>query len=329
MNVIWISETSRGYNVKNIIVIAGPTAVGKTKLSIDLAKVLQTEIISGDSMQVYRGMNIGTGKVTQDEMAGIPHHMLDIKEPDRDFSVAEYQKEVRQAIAHLHKKQLTPIVVGGSGLYIQSILYDYQFSEQKRDTQLTKELEDRIITEGNIALHQELAAVDPEQAQAIHPNNKRRLIRALEIYYTTGKTKTALQQLQKPEPNYDHFIIGLEMDRKTLYNQINQRVDAMLEQGLVKEVTTLYEKGYENTQAMKAIGYKELIPYVKGETDLSSAVALLKQNSRRYAKRQYTWFKNKMDIQWYNLSNEKYDKLVSNILLDIKNAFEDKAPPNE
>lgn len=316
-----MSENSRGYNVKNVIVIVGPTAVGKTKLSINLAKMLQTEIISGDSMQVYRGMDIGTGKITVNDMAGIPHHMIDIKEPDEDFSVAAYQQTVQQEIAQLHDKQMIPIVVGGSGLYVQSVLYDYQFSDQKRDEQLTKQLEARMEQEGNIALHKELQSIDPEQAKDIHPNNKRRLIRALEIYYTTGKTKTALQAQQKPQAHYNHFIIGLEMDRDALYEQINKRVDLMMAHGLLEEVTTLYEKGYEHTQAMKAIGYKELIPYIKGDMELSSAITLLKRNSRRYAKRQYTWFKNKLDIQWYNLSNEKYDNIVNKISLDIQHAF--------
>lgn len=307
--------------MKDIIVIVGPTAVGKTKLSIELAKVLETEIISGDSMQLYKGMDIGTGKVTRQEMGEIPHHMINIQEPDTPFSVATYQSEVKQAIAHLHGQGKLPIIVGGSGLYIQSILYDYQF-DQKRDEELTKELETRIEREGNIALHDELSLVDPDQATSIHPNNKRRLIRALEIYYTTGKTKTELQQQQKSVASYNHFIIGLDMDRESLYNQIDSRVDWMIEQGLINEVSTLYHQGFEHTQAMKAIGYKELIPYIKGETDLTTAVALLKRNSRRYAKRQYTWFKNKLDVHWYNLSDEKYANIVASILIDIDHAFD-------
>ena len=303
--------------MEKVIVIVGPTAVGKTKLSIDLATTLQTEIISGDSMQVYKGMDIGTGKITASEMSGIPHFMLNIREPDEAFSVAEYQKEVQQSITTINQRGKTPILVGGSGLYIQAVLYDYVFSERKRDEDLTKALEARLETEGNDALYQELMAVDPAQASHIHPNNKRRLIRALEVYQSTGKTMTELHKQQNNQPKYEHYIIGLEMERKTLYNQINHRVDQMVHHGLVEEVRTLYNQGYEATQAMKAIGYKEIIPYIKGETDSDTAVDLLKRNSRRYAKRQYTWFKNKMNIDWYNLSEEKYDTIVCKIVAHL------------
>lgn len=303
--------------MEKVIIIVGPTAVGKTKLSIDLAKRISTEVISGDSMQVYKGMDIGTGKITESEMEDIPHHMLDILSPDEPFSVAEYQRVVQQKITELNNKEMVPLLVGGSGLYIQSVLYNYIFSEQKRDEVLTKELEDRIVREGNVSLHEELKQVDPLQAVSIHPNNKRRLIRALETYYTTGKTMSERHAEQRNEPMYEHVIIGLEMERAQLYEQINQRVDQMIKDGLVEEVTNLYNSGYEHSQSMKAIGYKEIIPYIKGETDLETAVNLLKRNSRRYAKRQYTWFKNKMNIQWYNLSETKYDKIVDKILNDL------------
>lgn len=303
--------------MEKVIIIVGPTAVGKTKLSIELAKRLNTEVISGDSMQVYKGMDIGTGKVTEQEKENIPHHMLDILNPDQTFSVAEYQKIVQQKITQLNNKGKTPLLVGGSGLYIQAVLYDYTFSEQKRDEALTKQLELRIEQEGNLALYDELKQLDPIQATSIHPNNKRRLIRALETYYTTGKTMSERHAEQGQTPIYEHVLIGLEMDREQLYNQINQRVDQMIEQGLVEEVTYLYKQNYEHTQAMKAIGYKEIIPYIKGETDLEIAVSLLKRNSRHYAKRQYTWFKNKMNIQWYNQSEQKYDKIVDEIMNDL------------
>jgi len=304
--------------VEKVIVIVGPTAVGKTRLSIDLAKKLQTEIISGDAMQVYKGMDIGTGKVTEKEMSGVPHHMLNIKAPNETFSVAEYQKEVQQTITAINEQDKTPLLVGGSGLYIQAVLYDYIFSERKRDVEVTQSLEARIKTEGNIALHEELMAIDPDQALKIHPNNTHRLIRALEVYQSTGKTLSEVYADQNDQPKYDHHIIGLEMDRETLYNQINHRVDQMIEHGLIAEVEALCRLGYEDTQAMKAIGYKEMIPYIKNETDLDTAVQLVKRNSRRYAKRQYTWFKNKMNIKWYNLNNEKYAKIVHKIIADIK-----------
>lgn len=303
--------------MEKVIIIVGPTAVGKTKLSIDLAKRLATEVISGDSMQVYKEMDIGTGKVTQHEMAGIPHHMLDILEPNEDFSVAAYQTMVQETITKVNEQDKVPLLVGGSGLYIQAVLYDYAFSEQKRDEALTKRLEARLEQEGNTALYEELQQADPEHALSIHPNNKRRLIRALEVYYSTGKTVADIRTEQKDEPKYDYYIIGLEMDREALYNQINHRVDQMIENGLVAEVRRLYEQGYEHTQAMKAIGYKEMIPFIKGETDLETAVNLLKRNSRRYAKRQYTWFKNKLKINWYDLSKAKYDTIVNEIVTDL------------
>lgn len=303
--------------MEKVIIIVGPTAVGKTNLSIKLAKKLKAEVISGDSMQVYKGMNIGTGKVTEKEMEHVPHHMLDILNPDEPFSVADYQKQVQKKISDLNKQNIIPLLVGGSGLYIQAVLYDYVFSDQKRDETLTKQLEARLETEGNLALYEELQQVDPVQAKHIHPNNKRRLIRALEVYQATGKTLSERQAEQNKTSKYDYYIIGLKMDREALYNQINQRVDTMVQNGLVEEVKHLYERGYEHTQAMKAIGYKELIPYIKGETDLNTAVELLKRNSRRYAKRQYTWFKNQMNIHWYDVTNAKYDKIVDSILKDM------------
>lgn len=303
--------------MEKVIIIVGPTAVGKTNLSIKLAKKLKSEIISGDSMQVYKGMDIGTGKVTEEEMDQIPHHMLDILTPDRPFSVADYQKYVQNKISELNQRSIIPLIVGGSGLYIQAVLYDYIFSEQKRDETRTNQLEARMETEGNLALYEELQKVDPEQAEKIHPNNKRRVIRALEVYQATEKTLSERQSEQSKTSKYDYYIIGLKMDREALYEKINKRVDSMIKNGLIEEVQHLYAQGYEHTQAMKAIGYKELIPYIKGEADLASAVELLKRNSRRYAKRQYTWFKNQMNIHWYDITETKYDKIVDNIIKDV------------
>lgn len=309
--------------VDKIIVIVGPTAVGKTKLSIELAKRLKAEIISGDSMQVYKGMDIGTGKITEEEKQHIPHFMLDMKEPNESFSVADYQTNVQKCIKEINLRNNVPILVGGSGLYIQAVLYDYHFSDQKRDEQITKRLERRLEKEGNIALYNELKAIDEEQAQKIHPNNYRRVIRALEVYETTGLTMSEMHQKQSKCAKYHQIMIGLEMDRKTLYNQINDRVDEMIEDGLVDEVQKLYDKGYEHCQSMQAIGYKEIIPYLKGETDLQTAVELLKRNSRRYAKRQYTWFKNKMDIKWYELTGnnflDKAEEILTMINKKVKN----------
>lgn len=307
--------------MNKVIVIVGPTAVGKTKLSIDIAKFLQTEIISGDSMQVYEGMDIGTGKVSKVEMENIPHYMLDIKQPNEDFSVAEFKSLVEEHIASINDKGMIPIVVGGSGLYIQAVLYDYQFSERKRDEIITKQLEAELAEIGNDKLHERLEKIDPKQAAKIHPNNFRRVIRALEVYESTGKTLTEQQGEQKNEAQYEHLLIGLEMDRALLYEQINLRVDGMVDAGLVKEVQKLYDAGYEDTQAMKAIGYKEIIPHIKGEISLEAAVDTLKRNSRRYAKRQYTWFKNQLDVNWFTLTTSNYEAEKAQIFEFIKKRF--------
>lgn len=307
--------------MKKVIVIVGPTAVGKTKLSIDIAKYLQTEIISGDSMQVYKGMDIGTGKVTEAEMENIPHYMLDIQDPSEEFSVAEFKSLVEGHITSINDKGMIPILVGGSGLYIQAILYDYQFPQQKRDDTVTKRLEAELAEIGNEKLHERLVKIDPNQAEKIHPNNYRRVIRALEVYESTGKTLTELQSEQKNEAQYEHLLIGLEMDRVLLYERINKRVDGMIEAGLVEEVKKIYDAGHENSQAMKAIGYKEIIPYIKGEVSLEAAVDMLKRNSRRYAKRQYTWFKNQLEVDWFSLTNSNYEAEKEKIFELIKKRF--------
>ena len=303
---------------ETVIAIVGPTAVGKTKLSIDLAKNLQGEIISGDSMQVYKGMNIGTGKITETEKEDIPHYMLNIIQPNQSFSVAEFQQSVRTYIDKITSKNKLPIIVGGSGLYIDAILYDYQFTNRERDPVITKKLEEKYKLEGIEPLYTELQKVDPEQAKKIHPNNFRRVIRALEIYQTTGKTMTEIHQKQKKSAKYNHILIGLEMEREILYNQINHRVDQMIKNGLVKEVSTLYENYGEKHQSMQGIGYKEIIPFLKGEEELDNCVELLKRNSRRYAKRQFTWFKNKMNVQWYAMDEQPYQQKFQIILSDLK-----------
>jgi len=309
---------------QTVIAILGPTAVGKTDLSIQLAKQINGEIISGDSMQVYKGMDIGTAKITKEEMYGIPHHMLDIKSPEESFSVADFKEHVQNYIKEITERNHTPIIVGGSGLYIQATLYDYNFSHQKRDEALTNKFEKLIQKEGINPLYNRLQAVDPEQAKKIHPNNHRRVIRALEIYETTGLTMTEYKQKQTPKPIYDIVLIGLEMERKLLYDQINRRVDTMMEKGLLSEVKSLYERGMKDTQSMKAIGYKELIPYIEGKQSLDSSVELLKRNSRRYAKRQLTWFKNKMNVNWYEITPETAEEKFTIIIKDIEGILRKK-----
>lgn len=303
---------------KNLIVIVGPTAVGKTKLSIALAKAFSSEIISGDSMQIYKGMDIGTGKVTETEMEAIPHYMLDEKRPDQAYSVAAFQADVDEHIKSISEKGKTAILVGGSGLYIDAVLYDYAFENTKRDDRRTKHYEGRMEREGMNVLYAELQELDAVYAAKVHPNNYRRVIRGLEIYDTSGLTMTEITARQTQTPKYNHYMIGLDMDRELLYKQINQRVDEMVATGLVEEVQALVEQGYEDTQAMKAIGYKEIVPYIHETAPLESCVELLKRNSRRYAKRQYTWFKNKMNVNWYSVTQETYEKQVEKIVSDVK-----------
>ncbi|MFG6115030.1 tRNA (adenosine(37)-N6)-dimethylallyltransferase MiaA [Halobacillus sp. MO56] len=305
-----------------VVSVVGPTAVGKTKLGVEIAKRFNGEVISGDSMQIYRGMDIGTAKVSRKEANGIPHHMIDIKNPEESFSVAEFQEKVTAAIEDILSRGKLPIIVGGTGLYIQSVLYNFNFSKQKRSIEITERLEAELQEKGKNALHQRLAGIDPEQAEKIHPNNERRLIRALEIYESTGMTMSQYQKNQSKESPYQPILIGLEMDRERLYDRINRRVDTMMEEGLLEEVQSLYEAGLEEAQSMKAIGYKEFIPYLKGEYGLEQAVELLKRNSRRYAKRQYTYFRNKMDIRWYTVSEEDYLEKFQIILGDLAGMIE-------
>jgi tRNA dimethylallyltransferase len=307
---------------QKVIAIVGPTAVGKTRLSIEVAKKFNGEIISGDSMQVYRGMDIGTAKIKKEETEGVPHHMINIKSPDEDFSVADFQYYVQKYINEIAARNHIPIIVGGSGLYIQAVLNDYNFSNEKRDDALTKKLEDEMKRFGIEPLFNRLKTVDPIQAEKIHPNNFRRVIRALEIYEKTGLTVTEYQKQQSNEPPYDSMLIGLEMERELLYKRINQRIDDMVNEGLLEEVKLLIENGFQNYQSMKAIGYKELIPYFSGEASLDESLEILKRNSRRYAKRQYTWFKNKMDVNWYELTPSTINEKFNDILMDLAGFIE-------
>jgi tRNA dimethylallyltransferase len=288
---------------QKLLVIIGPTAVGKTKLSIELAKRYNGEIISGDSMQIYRGMDIGTAKIKTEEMEGIPHHLIDIKEPDESFSVAEFQQLVRAKISEITSKGKLPIIVGGTGLYIQAVIYDYQFSEAPADEQFRLELEERANEIGNEALHLELTKVDPESASQIHPNNVRRVIRALEIFHCTGKIMSDYQNNQQPDLLYETALIGLTMEREKLYERINMRVDMMISEGLLEEVSELHKQGFRDCQSIQAIGYKEIYDFLDGKVSLDIAVENLKQNSRRYAKRQLTWFRNKMEVKWYDMTD--------------------------
>ncbi|RUS55269.1 tRNA delta(2)-isopentenylpyrophosphate transferase [Kurthia sp. 3B1D] len=292
-------------NNYDVIAIVGPTAVGKTALSIELAKKLDGEIINGDSMQVYRDLNIGTAKITPEEMDGVPHHLLDILEPTDSFSVADYQQAVREKITEIQARGKMPIIVGGTGLYVQAVLYDFRFTEEKIDEGVREAYYTALEQLGPEAMHARLAAVDPETAKTIHPNNTRRVIRALEMAEHSDVKKSNDAQHQGEKALYHHLIIGLNMDREKLYERINLRVDMMLEQGLVDEVRGLYDRDIRDVQAIRAIGYKELYDYFDGRETFEQAIENLKQNSRRYAKRQLTYFRNKMDITWYDSFSAK------------------------
>ncbi|MEH7504818.1 tRNA (adenosine(37)-N6)-dimethylallyltransferase MiaA [Neobacillus drentensis] len=299
---------------QKLLVIIGPTAVGKTKLSIEMAKRYNGEIISGDSMQIYRGMDIGTAKIKKDEMEGIAHYLIDIKEPFENFSVAEFQHLVRAKIGEIAKNGKLPIIVGGTGLYIQSVIYDYQFSDVPGDESYRLMLEERVEKIGNEALYKELLEVDPGSASQIHQNNVRRVIRALEIFHLTGKTMQEFQSTQQPDLLYNTAIVGLSMEREKLYERINYRVDLMIEEGLIEEVKGLYQKGLRDCQSIQAIGYKEIYAYLDGKVTLEEAIENLKQNSRRYAKRQLTWFRNKMEVAWFDMTHvENTSKKITEI----------------
>lgn len=306
------------------MVLIGPTAVGKTKLSIELAKKFNGEIISGDSMQIYKGMDIGTAKITKEEMEGIPHHLIDIIDPDDSFSVAEFQKLVREKISEITKRGKIPFIVGGTGLYIQAVLYDYQFEETKTDLDYRRQMEKAAEVEGAEALHQQLMQIDPIAAEKIPYQNVRRVIRALEIHHVTGKKASEWQKEQQKELLYDAAIIGLTMDRELLYSRINERVDKMIEQGLLEEVKGFYEQNLRDCQSIQAIGYKEIYKYFEDLSTLEEAVEELKQNSRRYAKRQFTWFRNKMGVQWFNMTECVKNNNIQKKIEEISNFLEGK-----
>ena len=283
--------------MEKIIAIVGPTAVGKTALAIRLANELDGEIISCDSMQIYRGMDIGTAKPTDDEMAGVPHHLIDIKNPNEEFSCADYAILAKEKISDIIKRGKTPIFCGGTGLYLDSVISIESFSSGVKDEAYRLELEEYARENGNGALHKLLAEVDMESAQQIHENNVKRVIRALEIYKCTGIKKSTWDERSKEQkPPYDATVIFLNCrDRDALVKRIEGRVDIMLENGLLAEAKALYEKGYLNEKytSFSAIGYKELLPYIEGVDTLENCVERLKISTRQYAKRQLTWFSRK------------------------------------
>jgi len=304
-----------------LIVLVGPTAVGKTEFSIELAKKFNGEIISGDSMQVYKHMDIGTAKITSDEMSGVPHHMIDILEPDETFSAFDFKNRAQQLITEITDRGCVPIIAGGTGLYIQSLIQDYAF-EDETITDEESEVVDKKLAEldqlSNAALHQYLSSFDSESAEDIHPNNRKRVRRAIQYYLKTKKLLSSRKKVQQYTENYDTLLLGIEMSRDILYQRINKRVDIMLERGLLDEVKQLVDAGYESCQSMQAIGYKEMLPVVKCGTNKNDAIDKLKQHSRNYAKRQMTWFKNKLDVVWLDKEKMSLSSMLDEVSVQIK-----------
>lgn len=281
-----------------VIVIVGPTASGKSDCAIELAKRIDGEIVSADSMQIYKEMDIGTAKVTNEEMSGVKHYMINIVNPDEDFNVAMYKKMAEEALEEIASKGKTPIVVGGTGLYINTLVNGIEFSEIDKDEEYRKELEKKVSVEGIDGIYEELKSVDPEAANIIDKNNVRRVIRALEIYKVTGKTKTELDKESIKETKFDFLMYGIKTDREELYNRINKRIDYMMEQGLVSEVEELNKKYKMSKTALQGLGYKEVIEYINGNCNYDEMIEKLKMETRRYAKRQITWFKRDERITW-------------------------------
>ena len=297
-----------------LVVVAGPTASGKTAAAIHICQHFNGEVVSADSMQIYKYLSVGTAKPDEEEKAGIPHHLMDFLEPSQPFSVAEYVQLAKEAIADIHRRGKLPVVVGGTGLYIDSLIYNIQFSESDSDPKLREELQQYAAEHGIAALWNILKEKDPEAADNIHPNNVGRVVRAIEMIELTGKTKTQQLEESRREPcPYDVLYLALNYrDRQTLYDRINLRVNIMLEQGLESEARWLLEHGYAPTAA-QAIGYKEMFGYLYGEETHEQAIEKIQQGSRRYAKRQLTWFRRNEEVQWLYPDDfeEKTDFLAS------------------
>lgn len=292
--------------MEKIIVIVGPTAVGKTKLSIELAKKLDGEIINADSTQIYKDFDIATAKVTEDEKEGIIHHLFDIKTIDEDYTVYDYQKDCRLKIKEILAKNKIPIIVGGTGLYIKAALYDYDFKEE--------EIHENFDSLSNDELYEKLISIDPKSE--IHKNNRKRIVRALNYFLNNNKPISANNKTNKLL--YDCIFIGLTTDRENLYNLINKRTDKMIEMGLIDEAKKIYDIGIRSKAVMTPIGYKEFFEYFDNKISLDEAISKIKQNCRRYAKRQYTWFKHQMNINWFDVNFKDFSQTVEEVYKFIK-----------
>ncbi|MFP3155451.1 tRNA (adenosine(37)-N6)-dimethylallyltransferase MiaA [Lachnospiraceae bacterium ZAX-1] len=303
---------------KPLIIIAGPTAVGKTDLSIALAKKMDGSILSADSMQVYRHMNIGSAKIAKEEMQGIPHYLIDEFEPSKDFNVLKFQQLAKAYIDEIYKNHRIPIVVGGTGFYIQALLYDIDFTKEEGDSSYRTYLEELSRSKGPFVLHGMLKQVDPAAAEQIHENNTKRVIRALEFYHLTGKKISEHNETErKKEALYDVSYFVLNDERKRLYERIDKRVDLMIEQGLVEEVQRLKAMGcHKGMVSMQGLGYKEILNYLDGQISLDEAIYLIKRDTRHFAKRQLTWFHRERDVVWVNKPDFQYsnDKILAFII---------------
>ena len=314
---------------KPLVILTGPTAVGKTKASIGLAKAIGGEIISADSMQVYKQMDIGSAKIKPSEMDGIPHYLVNILEPDEEFHVVLFQQMAKQAIQKIYEKGKIPILVGGTGFYIQAVLYDIDFSENEKDTSYREELEKLAQIKGAEYLHDRLREVDEKSAQDIHANNVKRVIRALEYFHQTGEkiSEHNEEQRKKVSPyNFSYFVLNDE--RAHLYEKINLRVDQMINEGLVREVQSLKEKGYTRDMvSMQGLGYKEMLDYLDNKCSLEEAVEIIKRDTRHFAKRQITWFKRESDVTW--IDKKEYDYNEERILKAMLQELKERGIINE
>ncbi|MEO2509162.1 tRNA (adenosine(37)-N6)-dimethylallyltransferase MiaA [Clostridium paraputrificum] len=306
---------------KKILVIGGPTAVGKTELSIELAKRLNGEIISADSMQIYKHMDIGSAKVSKEEMNGVVHHLIDVVDPSENFSVADYKEQGEKAIKEIIARGKLPIIVGGTGLYINSLTCNMNFTEAEKDEEYRKDLDKLANEHGNNYIHEMLKDIDPISYKEIHANNRKRVIRALEVYKLTGKpfsSYNAGEDFYKSE--YDVHYYVLTMDREKLYERINLRVDIMMEKGLLEECIKLKEMGYTSSmQSMQGIGYKEILYYLEGDVKLQEAINMIKQGSRNYAKRQLTWFRRDPRVTFLDKDKLSYVEILEKVIGDIGN----------
>lgn len=305
---------------KKLIILTGPTAVGKTKLSIETARMLNAEIISADSMQVYKYMDIGTAKITKEEMEDITHYMVDELEPDEEFNVVVFKRLALKYMDEIYKKGKIPLIVGGTGFYIQALLYDIDFTENDDDGgTIRAELEELGRIKGNEYLHTELAKVDKESAEEIHPNNIKKVIRALEYYRLTGQkiSEHNKEQRQKESP-YNFLYFVLNDDRQVLYDRIDKRIDIMIKDGLIDEVKSLKEKGYtKDLVSMQGLGYKEILDYLDGSSTLDEAIYILKRDTRHFAKRQLTWFRREKITTWIDKSKFKNDEEILKYIKEL------------